>query len=183
MSSNKLSSSKIFCFLDTINFMISGCFRRKGFVDSWSSSCVWYSSPIFYAVVKSFPWYHRPLDLRSFSWIVDSHHVRFWGAVIVQCEICCVRLMRNWKLWNLVMVFYSFEMYMDEYFNNHLLCVGKMLFSYGWTTWRKKPPARKDGFVCGWIAKKNQFNNHLLVEMVLRVDEFFIIFFPVYYHW
>ena len=25
-------------------------------------------------------------------------------------------------------------------------------------------------------AEKNQFNNHLLVEMVLRVDEFFIIF-------
>ena len=105
-------------------------------------------------VVKSFPWYHRPLVLRSFSWIVDSHHVRFWGAVIVQCEICCVRLMRNWKLWKLVMVFYSFEMYMDEYFNNHLLCVGKMLFSYGWTMWRKKPPARKDGLVCGWILKK-----------------------------
>ena len=30
---------------------------------------------------------------------------------------------------------------------------------------------------------KNQFDNHLLVEMVLCVDEFFIIFFPVYYHW
>ena len=34
---------------------------------------------------------------------------------------------------------------------------------------------------------KNQFNNHLLVEMVLLVDDFFIMysltFFPVYYHW
>ena len=30
---------------------------------------------------------------------------------------------------------------------------------------------------------KNQFDNHLLVEMVLRVNEIFIIFFPVYYHW
>ena len=28
---------------------------------------------------------------------------------------------------------------------------------------------------------KNQFDNHLLVKMVLRVDEFFIIFFPVYH--
>ena len=29
---------------------------------------------------------------------------------------------------------------------------------------------------------KNQFDNYLLVEMVFHMDEFFIIFFPVYYH-
>ena len=29
---------------------------------------------------------------------------------------------------------------------------------------------------------ENQSTNHLLVEMVLRVDYFFIIFFPVYHH-
>ena len=35
--------------------------------------------------------------------------------------------------------FYSIEMYLTEYFKNHLLCVGKKLFSYGWTMCRKKP--------------------------------------------
>ena len=115
------------------------------FVDSWSSSCVISSDTIIFMISSRFCrmgfvcdifWYHHLHDLESFL----SYGFRVWyllgnTVVYVWCDSPLwnllytsdvkLKMLKMEEMWKRCekeeMVFYSFEMYMDEYFNIHLL--------------------------------------------------------------
>ena len=111
-----------------------------------------------------FPWYQHLHDLESFSpygfrvWY--SSRIFEYGWFWVMCwdspmwNLLCTSdvKVKNVKNGGGFLLIWNIHGWIN--FNSHLLCVGKMLFSYGWTMCRKKTNSKTTcslRWFCVWM--------------------------------